>query len=66
MGVDPLSLALLGGSIFASTQAGRKTPKPKTLPPPADVVTQEGPTETKRRRRGSLLGQAQIMDAPLG
>ena len=67
MGVDPVSLALLGSAIFGATQQQR-SPKPKVLPPPAEKISQTDQAgTTRRRRRGSMFGQAQdIIDEPLG
>jgi hypothetical protein len=69
MGVDPLSLALIGGSIFASTQANKRPPSPGKPSPVAqleNVEERDGPSR-RRRRRSLFAGQAQnIIDTPLG
>ncbi len=69
MGVDPVSLALIGSALFGAVQSSRKPSGPKPIAPPVtDKIEQDESERTgRRRRRGSMFGQAQnIVDAPLG
>lgn len=66
MGVDPLSLALIGSTIFSGIQMSKKRPSPKPMAAPAEQKTVEESRKKRRPRFRAAMDQLALGTPSLG